>query len=136
MKTLLGIAICITIASSCNKEKDMKQLRYRFSGTWEYERYNGYPFVNTYLPPGNGRIIVLSENGDFQRKNNDTVLFKGRYAITSKNDCNQRENNWFFTTNDTIFQWGDYIEIQNDRLVLSTPNCFADGGSVFYRKLK
>ena len=124
------------LVSSCRKESDQKELWNKFSGTWEYERYSGYPFSNTYLPAGNGRIIVLSENGDFQRKKNDTVLFKGRYSITSKSDCQPRANNWFFTTNDTAFQWGEYIEIENERLVLSTSNCLMDGGSVFYRKLK
>ena len=135
MKQLIAIAIGMMLISSCKKENDQKGLWRQFSGTWEYERYNGYPFSNTYLPPGNGRIIVLSENGDFQRKKNDTVLFKGRYSITNKDDCQRRETNWFFTANDTAFQWGDYIEIENGMLVLSTSNCLADGGSVFYRKL-
>jgi hypothetical protein len=118
---------------SCSKEKVDSS---SFTGVWEYENFSGYPFNNNYQPPGNGRIIVLSANGNFERRQHDTVLFKGRYFLKKQKDCYEEEKKIHFTTSDTLFHWDQYIHIDMEgKLKLSTPNCYQDGGTVTYRKI-
>jgi len=119
---------------SCKKDKVDRSA---FTGIWEYESFYGYPFTSSGpLPPGNGRIIVLSAKGDFERRQHDTVLFKGRYFLKWQKDCYGDEQKIYFTTSDNGFASGDYIKINNlGKLQLSTPNCMQDGGTITYHKI-
>ena len=56
--------LIVLLITSCKKDKEVKNLRKEIVGTWELESTSGMSGYNT-LPPGNGQIIVLGENGSF-----------------------------------------------------------------------
>ena len=121
---------------ACKKEKEVKSLKTEIAGTWELEKFSGYPFNQTPLPPGNGRILVLGEDGLFERKQHDTVVFRGSYTLRKKKDCHERNTDIIFSTNENSFEDYQYIEIADGKLLLSTPNCYQDGGSAYYRRVR
>jgi len=135
MKKTFPVLLFIFILFSCKKRNDLF-LNDRYKGVWEFENYSGYPFTNNYLPPGNGRIIVLLPDGFFERRQHDTVLFRGRYFLNPQKDCHGEQKKTHFTANDTAYSWDVYIDIASDKLTLTTPNCYADGGISFYRKIE
>ena len=132
MKRISLLLISTALFCSCEKDNVSNQ---RFKGIWEYENHFGYPFANGYLPPGNGRIIVLSADGSFERKQHDTVMFRGRYHLDLQKDCYGDEKKIHFSTNDNGYSWDSYINIDSGKLKLSTPNCYQDGGTTVYRKI-
>ena len=105
-------------------------------GTWEFERFIGYPFNQPILPAGNGRIIIIGKDGSFERKQRDTLLFKGKYSIQRKKDCYERSTEIIFSTNENSFGDYRYVETREGKLSLSTPNCYQDGGTSYYRRIK
>jgi hypothetical protein len=105
-------------------------------GTWELERISGYPFNQPPFPPGNGRIIVLGEDGNFERKQHDTLVFRGNYTLRRKKDCYGRNADVIFSTDENSFGDYQYIESSDGKLLLSTPNCYQDGGTAYYRRLR
>lgn len=118
---------------SCKKYNEVKTLKNEMIGTWELERFVGYPFNQPPLPPGNGRIIVLGEGGLFERKQHDTLVFRGLYSVRRKKDCHERNSDIIFsTTESSSYQ---YIKISDGKLSLSTPNCYQDGGTAYYRSM-
>lgn len=121
---------------SCNKDSEVKRLKNKIAGTWELERFVGYPFNQPTLPPGNGNIIVLGEEGLFERKQHDTLVFRGSYSVQEKKDCYERKSNTIFSTSENSFGDYQYVDISEGKLLLSTPNCYQDGGTVYYRRLK
>lgn len=135
MKKIIPPLLFAFIFFSCEKGSDLF-LNDRFKGVWEFENFSGYPFNNNYLPPGNGRIIFLSPNGSFERRQHDTVLFRGRYFLKKQKDCYGEQKKIHFTTNETTYSWDVYIDISSGKLTLSTPTCYADGGTVFYRRIE
>ena len=135
MKKIFPVLSFIFLFFSCKKGNDLF-LNNRFQGVWEFEDFSGYPFNNNYLPPGNGKIIVLNSNGSFERRQHDTVLFRGRYFLRNQKDCYEEQKKIHFTTNDTAYSWDVYIDINSGKLTFGTPNCYADGGVSFYRKIE
>lgn len=59
----------------------------RISGKWEFEKFIGYPF-NSSSPPGNGQIIILNDDGTYERRSHDTVIFNGQYSIKERGGSN------------------------------------------------
>jgi hypothetical protein len=115
---------------SCKKD----QFRKEIAGTWEFEKYIGYPFIPP-SPPGNGRIIVLYESGIFERWQHDTLVFKGTYKLEKEDECRPRVEGFrFSTTEPNSGKLG--IDVVNGKLTLSTPVCYIDGGTSYYRRLK
>lgn len=135
MKRIL-LLITIGFFFSCKKDKEIQLLNQEIIGTWEFETFSGYPFTQPILPPGNGRIIVISGDGSFERKMHDTLVFKGNYTLQKKDDCYKRENNIIFSTNESSPNDYQYIEVVGGRLTLSSPNCYQDGGTAYYRRVK
>lgn len=133
MKQILILFVGITGFVSCKKD-DLSELQNRISGTWELERVSG-AFYTSILPPGNGKIIVIKEDGSYERRDHDSIIFKGRYQLESKKDCSGNEKKAFFITNDSTSA-GDsrIVNVEGNRLLLNTSNCYADGGTVIYRK--
>ncbi len=132
MKRIFLILILSVAFNSCSKDKVSTD---RFKGVWEYENHFGYPFNNNYLPPGNGRIIILFADGKFEQRRHDTVVFRGRYFLKQQKDCYGDEKKTYLTTSDNNFAWDSYIEIDSGKLKLSTPNCYSDGGTTVYHKI-
>src|SRR4051812_31421280 len=83
------LLVLLAAVYSCKKDNEVKTLKNEIVGTWELERQVGYSF-NQPLAPGNGRIIIFEEGGIFERKQHDTLVFRGNYSITRKKDCYER----------------------------------------------
>jgi hypothetical protein len=135
MKKIVPVLLFAFILFSCKKRNGLFPEK-RFEGVWEFENFSGYPFNSNYLPPGNGRIIVLLPDGSFERRQQDTVLFRGKYFLNQQKDCTEDQKKTHFTTNDTAYSWDVYIDLASDKLTLTTPKCYADGGTAFYRKVE
>jgi hypothetical protein len=135
MRKILFVALLFSFFS-CKKDKEVKMLKQDIVGTWELKKVVGYPFNQQPLPPGNGRIIVLEKNGLFERKQHDTVTFRGSYSLRTKKDCHERNSDIIFATTESSSGDYQYIEILDGELLLSTPNCYQDGATAVFRRLK
>jgi hypothetical protein len=134
MKRIIILLLSFAFLVSCKKDQTSK-FNTQFSGKWEYATFVGYPFNFPSLPPGNGKIIVLYQNGSFERFTHDTLIFRGKYFLEEKTDCYQNQKQVFFRTDDTSFANDKLIQMKGDSLFFSTPGCYADGGTSIYRKL-
>jgi hypothetical protein len=130
-RIILILSVSLLLFTACNKKETVSSTE--FQGIWEFENYYGYPFNDNYQPPGNGKIIVL-QGGVFERRQHDTVLFRGKYFLKNKTDCSG-ERKIHFSTNETPYPADAYISIESGKLILNTPDCYADGGSARYRKI-
>ncbi|MDN3656739.1 hypothetical protein QWZ08_13925 [Ferruginibacter paludis] len=132
------IILCVLLVSfySCKKDNGVGALKRDVAGTWEFEKFVGYPFNQPALPSGNGQIVVLGEDGLYERKQHDTIVFHGNYLLRTKKDCYQRSTDIIFSTDENSSGTYQYIEITDGRLLLSTPNCYQDGGSAYYRRIQ
>lgn len=135
MKRIMFFVLLVSIYS-CKKDNVAKALKKDITGTWELEKFAGYPFNQPPLLPGNGRIIVLGEDGLFERKQHDTLIFRGGYSLRKQKDCYERNGDITFSTNENSSGTYQYIEISEGKLLLSTPNCYQDGGIASYRRLR
>ena len=137
MKLILPLIVLIFF--SCKKDNSTVGFRNKITGSWELEKNVCGECITpvTNFPRGNGNIIILSANGTYQRKKQDTLLFSGNYTLQEKKDCFARSSNYTFSTNENPnpVSYG-YINLENDKLIFSTPNCFADGSVTTYRKIE
>jgi hypothetical protein len=134
MKTISLLVITCFFLSSCKKDIS-EDLRKDIQGKWEYVTFVGYPFTYPVLPAGNGRLLIFGKNGNFERRNFDTIIFKGNYFLSEKKDCSGNEKTVFIATTDSSFSNNNSIAVKGDSLFLSTPNCYADGGTSIYRRI-
>lgn len=134
MKKIIFFLTIVLIVSSCKKE-NLSEYKDEISGEWEYIRSAALLGYTTPLPAGNGKIIVFEKNGLFERRSHDTVLFRGRYSLSKRKDCYGQEKYVFLNTNDNSFVNGYTISMRDDSLLISTPNCYQDGGTGIYRRL-
>jgi hypothetical protein len=139
MKKITLLLIIFTILFSCKKDNTTSDLRNKIIGAWELERNLCGECITPVgdFPTGNGNIIVLSANGEYERKKHDTVLFVGTYTLQKKKDCFQRSSDVTFSTNENPnpVSYG-YISVENGKLIFNTPNCFADGSTNIYRRIE
>jgi len=134
MRTAL-LVFLTTLIFSCKKENETAALRTQIAGTWELERAIGFA-VNQSFPPGNGRIIIIGNDGSFERRQNDTLVFRGVYTLQEKKDCHPRDTDFAIWTNESNTDDYRYIDLKEDKLTFSTPNCYQDGGDMIYRRVK
>lgn len=130
------LLLIVLFLLSCKKDQEISDLRKTIAGTWEYETFSGYPFNFPVLPPGNGKTIVIGKDGSFKRMQHDTLVFSGSYALSKKNDCHPGSSNIVFSTNETPSDNYRYIDLVDGKLTLSTPNCYEDGGTAYYRRVE
>lgn len=135
MRNIFFLALLFSLCS-CKKDNGVKTLKRDIVGTWELEKVVGYPFNQPPFPPGNGRIVVLGEDGSFERKQHDTLVFRGNYTVRTKKDCYERNTDIILSTDENSYGDYQYIETSDGKLSLSTPNCYQDGGTAYYRRLK
>lgn len=121
---------------SCKKDHDISNLKSTIAGTWEYKTFSGYPFNFPVLPAGNGKTIVVGKDGSFKRFQHDTLVFNGSYTLREKKDCYKRNSNIVFSTTENSYDNYWYIELNEGELTLSTPNCYQDGGTAYYRRVE
>lgn len=131
----LYLFVIALLPLSCKKDQEISDLKKTIVGTWEYETFSGYPFNFPVLPPGNGKIIIIGDDGSFKRMQHDTLVFSGSYALSKKNDCYSRNSNIVFSTNEDPSGDFRYIDLIDGKLTLSTPNCYQDGGTAYYRRV-
>ena len=127
------VALVGCVFMGCRKEPNIDTNYSRFSGKWEYEQFIGYP-SNNFLPPGNGQTMILGKDGSFERKQDDSLIFKGEYFLKGQGSCTETENILYFSSTENAYS-ERAITIEGDRLLLTTPPCYADGGVIFYRKV-
>jgi len=129
----LYLFVIVLLLLSCKKDQEISDLKKTIVGTWEYETFSGYPFNFPVLPPGNGKIIIIGDDGSFKRMRHDTLVFSGSYELSKKNDCYSRNSNIVFSTNEDPSGDFRYIDLIDGKLTLSTPSCYQDGGTAYYR---
>ena len=129
MRKIIPIITITALTLSCKKESEEQLFKKKISGVWELEKVTGVATTN-YLP-GNGQIVVFKEDGSYEKRQHDTLLFSGAYSLSTKTDCYPRTNNRVVQTTEGATPL--YAEIEGGNLILDTPNCYADGGSAFYR---
>jgi hypothetical protein len=136
-KSVLFIAF-MAIFFSCKKQDEMAGLQNEIIGTWELEKiFCGLcttPVVD--FPFGNNNIIILSSNGMYERKKNDTLLFKGTYSVLKSKDCNTTTGDMALLINEGVNPTPMFINIIGDKLELSTPYCYSDYNAVSYHRIK
>lgn len=130
MKTLFSCCALLLVLLGCKKDSELRQ---NFAGSWEYEKFVGFPGIDS-AAPGNGRILILTSGGTYTRKMQGNIVATGKYSIRRKKDCSPRNTTSFFTSKDLELT-ELYIRIEDEKLVMSTSNCVMDGGTVIYRRL-
>jgi hypothetical protein len=134
MKIYFSILL-LALFISCKKDNEVKGFKKEIAGTWELASTSGMGGYNP-QPPGNGQIIVLGESGSFERKKHDTLLFSGNYMVTKKKDCFDSGNDVIFSTNESNSAQYLYVQITDGKLIFNLPNCYTDGYSIIYNRLK
>jgi hypothetical protein len=134
MKKIALLLLLISCFYSCKKANGIKTFTNEIIGTWELQSIAG-PFNQPSFLPGNGRIIVFEEDGIFERKQHDTLVFRGSFFLKKRKDCFERSTDITLSTNESSNGDYQYIELSNGKLLLSTPNCYQDGGVATYRRL-
>ena len=133
MKTIVPLILGAVLFFSCKKYKPEQELSKAIIGTWEMETFIGFPGTVNF-PAGNGNTITFSAGSVMEKKQGDSIVFSGTYSLATKEDCYPSDNNIILkTTEDPNYY--QYIGIKDGRLLLSSPNCFVDGGTSYYRKL-
>lgn len=95
-------------------------------GYWEIEKYL-ITFLRHHLILQEWQNIVIKKDGSFEKWKHDTLAFEGFYFIQRKRDCSQRDNDIIFSTNENSSDSYSYVDVENGKLALSTPNCNDDG---------
>jgi hypothetical protein len=134
MKTVLFLITTTLLFFSCKKyQPEETELSKQLIGSWELDHVitdaGNFPFAS-----GNGNTISFLSGSVFERKQNDTVVFRGTYSLEKKEDCFPSDKNLILKTTENP-DYYQYIEVKDGKLLLSTPNCYADGGMSYYRKL-
>lgn len=120
----------------CKKENKLTFSKSNLVGKWELGRSIcvecAVP-LTTY-PTGNGNFIIFGEDGSFERKKNDSLIFKGTYSLIISKECSSLGDQALITSEfpDTTPQ---FISVFTDSLEIRTPSCYQDGGSIIYSKV-
>jgi hypothetical protein len=133
-KTFLLLATLPFLLLSCKKESLNKVCK-NISGEWEFETFSGYPFIDTIHPPGNGRILSIRTNGNFEEKKSTLIISKGNFELKRKKDCYREKEGVVFIRNNEDVRYALFIKVVNNKLYLSTSSCLEDGGSIIYRRI-
>jgi hypothetical protein len=138
MKKMLPVMVVALVFLSCKKEDALKEFKESLVGTWELEKRITFevPFTTLSSPPGNGNILVFTTGGVFEKKKHDTLVFQGTYTLQRREDCHPRTSNVVLQTSDNTPANEHYVTIENGKLLIDTPNCWADGGAAYYRKIQ
>ncbi|MEJ7588843.1 MAG: hypothetical protein WKI04_14900 [Ferruginibacter sp.] len=58
------------------------------------------PEITTPSSPGTAINIIIGNDGSFERRQNDSLLFRGTYRLLEKKDCYGEINKFLFKTSD------------------------------------
>lgn len=137
MKKLLTLFLITFTFLSCTKE-NFNQIKDDLVGTWELQQQVCFecPVYVTNYPSGNGHLLVICSDGNYESRFRDTILNEGKYYLDNNNICKDSPNKTIFSTAQNPGTINYEIKIENDELTLRTPSCFADGAISTYRKIR
>jgi hypothetical protein len=134
----LLLLLLLVASNSCKKEERTEnRIKSKIIGRWELELYSCGECITqlTIYPQGNGNIIEFAKDGQFVKKSKDSITFNGRYDIITDKECN-KSGNVALQTNEAVNGFVRFITIENLKLQLSTPSCYADGATSIYRRVE
>jgi hypothetical protein len=131
MLKLITCSLCVLLLLGCRKDNSLKK---EYVGRWEFAQFIGFPGSLT-EPPGNGKLLILSDDGRFERIEQGSVVSSGKFSVIRKKDCHPRDGEHMVKAKDGYLD-EHYIQIINGRLSLSTSNCLMDGGTVIFRRVE
>ena len=134
MRKIFVLLFAAILIFSCSKDKGLTNFKNELTGTWELAGFIGFP-GSLNFPPGNGNVLILGTDGSYESKTPDTVLYNGSYSLKRKRDCFQQQTDIILSTDHPLTTI-QYVMVKKDSLSLSTPSCYADGGTAFYRRLR
>lgn len=133
MKRLLLLLPLLCFLASCKKDQELSDLKNQIAGTWELESIYGF-WSSGNFPSGNGKTITIRNDGTYERRDNNNIVYKGNYSLKKKKDCYERTSNNAFITGDyngELF----YIELKDQKLIISPSNCIEDESTFVYRRI-
>jgi hypothetical protein len=119
---------------SCKKDNAIKNIKEDIAGNWELRASISFGSTQNFSA-GNGNIFIFGQNDNYQRKAHDTLVMSGHYTIKKQKDCYERETDYALYISETSSGGYQYIEVRNDTLIFSTPNCLSDGVITYYKRL-
>lgn len=138
MKNALIIISFFALVSSCSKDSQLQNFKNQVAGNWEIEaRLCGQcPNSVTNYPVGNGAIIVFFNDGVFERRIQDSVIFKGKFFLTKAEECGKPNSDIALSTNESVNMIPLFVRIVSGKLQIGTPYCYADGATTIYRRIQ
>lgn len=129
MKRTFSFLTLLVLAFSCS-EDEMNPIW----GKWEIEESICFGCGGNDYPEGNGNMVVFYFNGDYERLENNVVVFKGKYTVTKDFECHSSDMALY--TNEGESTSPDIVKVKSNKLTIGTPRCYADGGLSVYRRVK
>jgi hypothetical protein len=138
MKNALFVTLFCIFVCSCSKNSQLENFRSQVAGKWEIEKRicGECPNSLTNYPAGNGGIIVLFNDGRFERHINDSIIFNGKFLLNKSHECDKPNSDIALSTNESSNSIPLFVRIESGKLHLSTPYCYADGASTIYRRIQ
>lgn len=138
MRNTLFIILISTIVSSCSKDNRLENFKNQIVGKWEIEKRVCGECVTplTTYHEGNGSIIVLLNDGTFERRIHDSVIFKGRFFLNKSEECGKPGSDISLSTNESSMLTPLFVQIVQGKLQISTPYCYTDGASTIFRRIE
>lgn len=138
MKNALTAMLFYMFVSSCSKDSQLENFRNQIAGKWEIEaRVCGEcPNSLTNYPEGNGAMIVFFNDGAFERRIHDSVIFKGKFLLTKSEECGKTNSDIALSTNESVNRIPLFVRIESGKLQVGTPYCYADGATTIYRRIQ
>ncbi len=138
MRNASRIIIFSVIVSSCSKDHHLDNFKNQISGKWEIEKNVCGECISqfTAYPEGNGNTIVLFNDGVFERRVHDSVTFSGEFFLSKSEECSMSHSDIAISTNEISNEFPLFIQIESDKLQLSTPSCYTDGSITTFRRIQ
>jgi hypothetical protein len=138
MRNTLSVIIFSIIISSCSKDNQLDNFKNQILGKWEIEKNVCGECISpfTIYPEGNGKTIVLFNDGSFERRINDSVIFAGKFYLGKSEKCNRSPSDIEMSTNEYAGSFPLFVQIESGKLQLSTPYCYTDGSITTYRRVQ
>ncbi|HLP37912.1 hypothetical protein [Lacibacter sp.] len=138
MRNTLIIILFCTFVFSCSKDSRLENFKNQIAGKWEIEKRVCGECMSPLIiyPEGNGSIIVLLNDGTFERRIHDSVTFKGKFFLNKSDECGKPDSDISMSTNESLNSTPLFVKIESGKLQLSTPYCYADGVSTSYRRIQ
>jgi hypothetical protein len=138
MKNAFTIILFCAFVFSCGKSNRLEEYKNQIAGKWEIEKRVCGECMNplTNYPEGNGNIIVLLNDGTFERRIHDSIIFKGKFFLNKSDECGKPNSDIALSTNESSNSTPLFVRIESGKLHLSTPYCYTDGAAIIYRRVQ